>query len=143
MPIRAIAYMSQAANGLSLDAINDLVDGAAIFNASAGVTGMLLFDGFRFMQYIEGPEDGVSVVYSRILNSKSHTDLVELGRGRAGRRNFPYWAMRLLPSEPDELKFVARNDWSVFIIRPTTGPGRLYGVEALAKVVVPHLAHPL
>ncbi|MFB3130618.1 MAG: BLUF domain-containing protein, partial [Lysobacteraceae bacterium] len=60
MPIRAVAYVSEAGPavagdpfGLGSGKLDDLVDDAARFNRSAGVTGVLLFDGSRFLQYME------------------------------------------------------------------------------------------
>ena len=89
MPIRAVVYASQAAEGLSIDRLKALVADAARFNKLAGVTGVLLHDGTRFVQYFEGPEDGVASVYERVLQSASHTDVVELARGRVSTRQFP------------------------------------------------------
>jgi hypothetical protein len=109
MPIRAIAYTSEALPGFDLVAVEKLAQTAAAFNMHAGVTGLLLFDGARFLQYLEGPEDGIAVVFSRILNSQRHTNLVELGRASAGRRFFPYWSMRMLPAPPEELQLSAKT----------------------------------
>jgi len=141
MPIRAIAYVSEAAGGLGIDAMDDKVREGATFNISAGVTGVLLFDGARFLQYLEGPEDGLAVAYSRILNATSHSHLVELGRARTGHRNFPYWSMRLLPVEPHELQAALDDDWSSFVIRQTHDGGKFHGAEGLARILIPFLGH--
>lgn len=140
MPIHAIAYTSEAVPGFDLYAADDLARGAAEFNMQAGVTGLLLFDGARFLQYLEGPEDGIAVAYSRVQNSKRHTRIVELGKAHTGRRHFPYWAMRMLPSEPVELSAAADKDWSNFVVRQTLPPDdECYGLEDLTRIVVPHL----
>ncbi|PKH70330.1 F420H(2):quinone oxidoreductase [Stenotrophomonas sp. Betaine-02u-21] len=142
MPIQAIAYTSEAVPGLGLDAVDDLTRKAAEFNKQAGVTGLLLFDGARFLQYLEGPEDGIAVVYSRVQNSRSHTGMVELGRARTGHRHFPYWAMRMLPSEPAELRGAVGKDWSRFVVRQVAPTGdELFGLEDLTRIAVPHLGH--
>ncbi|WP_232015531.1 BLUF domain-containing protein [Stenotrophomonas maltophilia] len=72
-----------------MDHVDDLTRAAARFNLEAGVTGVLLYDGHRFLQYIEGPEDSINVVYGRILGARSHCELLELGRGRVSGRFFP------------------------------------------------------
>jgi len=141
MPIRAIAYVSEAAHGLGIDAVDDRIREAGAFNISAGVTGVLLFDGSRFLQYVEGPEDGLAVAYSRITNAASHSRIVELGRTRTGCRNFPYWSMRLLHVEPGELQAVANGDWSSFVVRQSHDGGPLHGVEILARILIPFLGH--
>ncbi|KRG50841.1 BLUF domain-containing protein [Stenotrophomonas maltophilia] len=112
MPLRSIVYASEARAGLTIDDVDDLARAAARFNIQAGVTGVLLHDGTRFMQYVEGPDDGIAVVYSRILTASSHREIVELGRGQSSIRRLPYWAMRLCPIESDELRRLLRLDWT-------------------------------
>ncbi len=132
MPLRAIAYASEAIPGLSMDHVDDLARAAARFNFEAGVTGVLLYDGLRFLQYIEGPEDSINVVYSRILSARSHRELLELGRGRVTRRFFPYWSMRLLWADPIEIRRVAHGNWD--------GLSRGGALFQLHLVVEPHLS---
>ncbi|MDV3437392.1 BLUF domain-containing protein [Stenotrophomonas sp. C2852] len=114
MPLRAIAYVSQALPDLSAERLQVLVDDAARFNKMAGVTGVLLCDGERFLQYIEGPPDGIDSVFERILQAGSHVDIIELARGRLGQRQFPYWSMRALPVEEALLRQLSSSDWSGF-----------------------------
>jgi len=131
VPLRAIAYASEAIPGLSMDHVDDLGRAAAGFNFEAGVTGVLLYDGLRFLQYIEGPEDSINVVYSRILSARSHRELIELGRGRVSGRFFPDWSMRLLWVEASEIRSVARGNWD--------GLSRGGALRQLSLVVAPHL----
>nr|WP_274601706.1 BLUF domain-containing protein [Stenotrophomonas maltophilia] len=129
VPLRAIAYASEAIPGLSMDHVDDLARAAAGFNFEACVTGVLLYDGLRFLQYIEGPEDSINVVYSRILSARSHRELIELGRGRVSGR--PDWSMRLLWVEASEIRSVARGNWD--------GLSRGGALRQLSLVVAPHL----
>ncbi|WP_111151301.1 BLUF domain-containing protein [Stenotrophomonas maltophilia] len=131
MPRRAVAYASEATSGLSMDNVDDLARAAARFNFEAGVTGVLLYDGLRFLQYIEGPEDSINMVYSRILSARSHCELIELGRGRVSGRFFPYWSMRLLWVDASEIRSVARSNWD--------GLSRGGALRQLSLVVAPHL----
>jgi len=112
MPIRAIAYSSSAIKDLATDRLAKLVSDAAAFNLQAGVTGVLLYDGESFLQYLEGPEDGVRVAYDRVYQSSSHREIVELFRGRADKRHFPFWTMHCLTVRDNELEAVASGDWS-------------------------------
>lgn len=132
VPLRAIAYASEARPGLSIDHVDDLARVAAGFNFDMGVTGVLLYDGCRFLQYIEGPEDGMDVVHSRILGATSHHEVVVFGRGRVSTRQLPYWPMRLVSADPGEVRTVANGDWY------TLAKGG--GMAALAQVIVPHLS---
>eukprot|EP01092_Planopodium_desertum_P009479 TRINITY_DN40613_c0_g4_i2.p2 TRINITY_DN40613_c0_g4~~TRINITY_DN40613_c0_g4_i2.p2 ORF type:complete len:143 (+),score=56.48 TRINITY_DN40613_c0_g4_i2:207-635(+) len=140
MPLRAIAYVSQAKPDLSAERLQMLVEDAARFNKLAGVTGVLLNDGERFLQYIEGPPDGIDSVYERILQASSHVDIVELARGRVGQRQFPYWAMRELPVDAALLRQLSAGDWSGFA-RTVNGDGALFtAVDLLTEVVRPVLS---
>jgi hypothetical protein len=111
MSLHALVYCSNAVSGLTLAHIDHLARDAAAHNLIAGVTGVLLTDGNKFLQYIEGPEDGLSVAYARICDAKSHTGIVELARSVGGPRRFPYWRMRWLPVEPEDLRIAKLSDW--------------------------------
>ncbi|MGY8563292.1 BLUF domain-containing protein [Paracidovorax citrulli] len=139
MALLAFAYASQASDGLSDDKIDRLSRDAASFNTIAGVTGLLLFDGSRFLQYLEGPEDGIETVYSRIRYASSHRDLVELAQGRVSRRRFPYWSMRWIPVEEAAMSEAAFSDWTSFAQR---GPGsrtQPTGVDRLTQLAAPFI----
>ncbi|MBC8771071.1 BLUF domain-containing protein [Stenotrophomonas maltophilia] len=144
MPIRAVVYVSSAGEeiagdklGLSNGKLDQIVDDAARFNRNAGVTGVLLFDGERFLQYLEGPEDGLSVAYSRVLGASSHNGIVELQRGRVGQRRLPFWPMRWLPVETDELRRLARADWTRFNQRGDPEDVNATAMDLLAAFVTP------
>jgi len=115
MPLRAIAYVSEATRNLTAERLQQLVTDAMLFNESVDVTGVLLFDGTRFLQYLEGPEAGVGAAYTRILAASSHNGLVELNRGRVGRRQFPHWRMHSVRVDELALGKIAISDWTGFV----------------------------
>lgn len=139
MANRAIAYASEALPGLDPQRLTAMVEDAARFNHDAGITGVLLFDGQRFLQYIEGPEDALDVAYSRILGASSHREIVELARGRVGRRMFPCWSMRLLPADAHELSQAAYADWRGFVRRAGREGSPWAAMDHLTAVAQPHL----
>ncbi|PJL44922.1 BLUF domain-containing protein [Stenotrophomonas maltophilia] len=139
MPLRAIAYVSKVRPDLSAERLHVLVEDAARFNKLAGVTGVLLHDGDRFLQYIEGPPDGIDSVYERILQAGSHIDIVELARGRLGQRQFPYWSMRALPVEAALLRQLSASDWSGFTRALQGDRSAPTPVDLLDRVVQPVL----
>ncbi len=131
---------SEAVEGLSIEQLEALVADAARFNKVAGVTGVLLYDGARFVQYFEGPEDGVASVYERVLQATSHTGVVELARGRVSTRQFPYWSMHRLPADQLLVGKLARADWSRFKkSEPEEIAGSLWGIDVLAAAVAPYV----
>lgn len=131
MPLRAIAYVSEAPAGLSSTALDALVDDAARFNTLAGVTGVLLFDGGRFLQYFEGPEDGMAAVHERILQARSHHGIVELCRGSVPQRYFPFWGMRWLGVEPALIRQLSAGDWAGFARQVNDGAAVSTGLDRL------------
>jgi len=138
MPLHALAYCSQVKPGLPLHQIDDIASDAADHNLLAGVTGVLLTDGKRFLQYIEGPEEGVALAYSRITNSTCHTDIVELGRSCGGPRRFPYWSMRWLPVEPADLRIAEVSDWRGLAYREEAATFQVpTGIERVTELVNP------
>ena len=145
MAICSVVYVSDASSecasdrcGLGSPKLDWLVDDAARFNLHAGVTGVLLFDGARFLQYPEGPEDGVRVAYGRVRDATSHANIVELQHGLVANRHFPFWPMRWLPGEPGRISELAAADWTDFT--RDSGAGDRAGIDMLAAVVAPYVA---
>ena len=62
-------------------------------NARAGVSGLLVFDGKRFLQALEGPEDAVTATYRRIKADPRHRATVILSQRTVAERQFGDWAM--------------------------------------------------
>jgi hypothetical protein len=52
-----VAYISEAPD-LDPGKVDKMVSDAAAFSLQTSVTGVLLLNGKRFLQYIEGSEDG-------------------------------------------------------------------------------------
>ncbi len=111
MPLHAIAYVSSAREDLADIELDDLLADATAFNRMAGVTGVLLFDGARFLQYLEGPRDGLDSVYARILNAKRHQRLCELASGPLQARWFPCWTMANRRVDANVLSGIVSAPW--------------------------------
>ena len=62
-------------------------------NARAGVTGLLLHDAARFMQYLEGPPEALLPIYDIILADPLHHRIHELMSESIGEREFDGWTM--------------------------------------------------
>ncbi len=140
MALHSLVYVSQVLPGLTVSEIDALVKDASEHNQIAGVTGVLLTDGLQFLQYIEGPEDGLALAYSRILNSTSHTEIMELGRARGGSRRFPYWSIRWIAVEQDELKLTRSSDWRGLAARRGGAISQLpTGIDRIGSLVRPYL----
>ncbi|AWH37200.1 F420H(2):quinone oxidoreductase [Stenotrophomonas sp. ZAC14D1_NAIMI4_6] len=108
--LRAVAYRSVAVPGIDALRLERIVEGAQRFNRMAGVTGAMLFDGARFLQYVEGPADGIEGAIGRIRASADHDRLHMLGDAVIDARRFPAWDMSCLmqPNTVLDRLFVAR-----------------------------------
>lgn len=139
MALLAFAYASQAIEGLAADKIELLCKDAAAFNTVAGVTGLLLFDGSRFLQYLEGPDDGIDAAYSRIRFSRSHRDVVELARGHVSRRRFPYWSMQRIAVAEAALREATFSDWTSLAQHKPGSRSQVTGVDVLTALAEPYI----
>jgi len=139
MALQAIAYTSAAASDVDEVQIREMIVRAGNVNRLAGVTGVLLFDGSRFLQYFEGPDDGIALVYSRVRNSRFHVDMVELARGRVSQRRMPYWPMHWLLVANTQLREATFSDWTSLKRRSLGSRGVPTGLDRLAALAEPHL----
>ncbi len=114
MPLHAIAYVSHAREDLADIELDELLADATVFNRVAGVTGVLLFDGVRFLQYLEGPRDGLQSVHARILNASRHHRVCELAAGPLQSRRFPCWTMASRRVDPEVLSDIVAAPWQGF-----------------------------
>lgn len=138
MPNRAVVFVSEAHSGLSQTRLATIMADAERFNRNAGVSGITLFDGRRFLSYMEGPPDGLDVAFSRAIGATSHSGVIEIARGRVGQRRLPYWPMRWLPVQPDELKALALADWTSFTQRGGRDGTPLTAMDLLVAYVEPY-----
>lgn len=93
--MRRIHYISEFAESLSPDDVEEITRVSAANNARDGITGMLMASGQLFFQLIEGPDEAVDALYNRILGDRRHKNVMVLGDERGDlQRQCPDWAMR-------------------------------------------------
>lgn len=87
-----LSYHSHAltASSAGLDAI---YAEAAAFNASAGITGALLFADGRFAQILEGDQAAITRLYDRITRDPRHDHVIFDCLIKVAGRLFPGWSM--------------------------------------------------
>jgi hypothetical protein len=88
-----ITYISTARPELPAAAIDEILTASRRNNAAAGVTGLLLYDGYRFLQALEGEAAAVTKVYKRIKADPRHRAIVLLSSREISERAFGDWAM--------------------------------------------------
>ncbi|MBL8506247.1 MAG: diguanylate phosphodiesterase [Methylobacillus glycogenes] len=91
-----LVYRSRLSRPLAQDELSNLVDKAAKRNQENGVSGILLFDGEHFFQYIEGPDKALKATYEHIRSDPLHHHVVTLLSDYAPSARFSNWAMQLI-----------------------------------------------
>ena len=96
--MKRMTYMSSFALAHSGDAIDQIGRRSAERNAQDGISGVLLTLGSAFFfQIIEGDDDAVDNLYSRVLRDDRHTDIICLRTEHdIPERLFPDWSMNVL-----------------------------------------------
>ena len=88
-----LTYISTATPGLPATTVADILKASRRNNAAAGVTGLLLHDGRRFLQALEGETAMVNRTYERIKADQRHRAVVLLSSAEVTARAFGDWAM--------------------------------------------------
>lgn len=91
--MRQITYISTLRTGEASSTFKDVERVSHANNARDDLSGLLMFDGLRFLQVLEGPEESVERALARIRADKRHFALVTLSDRTVERRSFGGWAM--------------------------------------------------
>lgn len=88
-----LLYISSVTKDASDQIVSEILAISRRNNAKAGVTGLLLYDGKRFLQALEGDEAAVSTTYERIKLDSRHRGIVLLSSKIVEARCFGDWSM--------------------------------------------------
>lgn len=73
--------------------VPDIFKTARANNSTLGITGILLFDGLNFTQYIEGDPESLDRLFNKIIQDKRHKNLVVVSSGEQENRLYMNWGM--------------------------------------------------
>jgi len=96
-----LVYISSPTREMNDDEVHDLLRRAKINNDRDGITGILIYDRRRYLQYLEGDEAKVEATFARIAIDPGHRAIIRLQSGTTSRRQFPGWAMAAKMSADD------------------------------------------
>jgi hypothetical protein len=100
MKYRQFLYVSDLADTSSANDVPAIVRTSRARNAVAGITGVLLFDGASFSQYIEGPEAVIAKLVDAIQADPRHKNITVLHDASSSNlRRLPTWALGYVYSE--------------------------------------------
>lgn len=99
-------YTSELAPQVMPTAVSDIVRVARANNPRLDITGLLVFDGWRFYQYLEGSETAVKGLASKIADDERHINFTVKHEGNfPGPRRFDKWGMAYaLMEDQDEME---------------------------------------
>lgn len=100
--IACLTYKSKAAYTPSAGDLEDLVHRARVRNRSVGVTGMLLYENGKFLQTLEGPPEGLNLIWSAIKEDKRHSHIEVLSEHVVATRLFSDWDLLLYSRAEDK-----------------------------------------
>lgn len=93
--LSSVLYESRAIAPLSDTHLQQLIHSSQARNRQEGITGLLVYDQGRFLQWLEGPPEGVGRVWQSILHDRRHTDIALLGKSTTPVRFFGGSALTL------------------------------------------------
>lgn len=83
-----IGYSSRAVGYVSSVELEQLCQRSAAHNQLVGITGLLVFDGIRYIQLIEGEASAVRPLMARIIHDSRHNKIVYITDGPTSERAF-------------------------------------------------------
>ncbi|MEO0715889.1 MAG: BLUF domain-containing protein [Planctomycetota bacterium] len=99
--LRQIIYTSTAASAIDDGMLLKLQAQCAQNNDPTGVTGFLLIHRDHFLQLLEGPSDGVAMIYAKIEADDRHTDVNLFSDIAITERAAPSWSMGVFQLDDD------------------------------------------
>jgi hypothetical protein len=93
--LKTLTYTSRARLDLAAGDLADIHQTARRLNALDGITGLLVFDGTRFLQILEGSGEAVDDLVDRLRRDRRHSALEIRDEHPIERRSFPDWSMEL------------------------------------------------
>ena len=99
--MHSLLYVSDIAEGLDASAVSDILSESRTNNNRDDITGLLIFDGQRFAQFVEGPPPPMQGLLKRLEGDVRHKNMELLWSARAAQRRFPTWRLGYLKFDLD------------------------------------------
>ena len=98
-----VLYVSTIAPDAPISVVADIVRRARTSNQAQGITGLLIFDGQRFCQQLEGGQKQVLSLVERIREDRRHTDVNVVHHGALAARRFKQFDLGYTSEEDDDV----------------------------------------
>lgn len=97
-----VLYVSTLAPDQPVQVVADIAARAREANAQLDITGLLIFDGQRFCQQLEGPQKAVLKLIERIRNDSRHVNVEVIHHGSLEKRRFQNFSLAFSSVEDEE-----------------------------------------
>jgi Sensors of blue-light using FAD len=114
-----VVCASTASHLLTKAELQAMLEKTCETNAKVGITGMLLYKDGSFLQVLEGDQEAVMKLASRIKEHHGHKNFQMLLRGTSEHRLFPDWSVGFRNLTDNSLK--CTPGFSDFLNTPFTG----------------------
>jgi hypothetical protein len=88
LQLHEVLYVSTLSPDSAVKVVSQIAAKARLANQAAGITGLLVFDGMRFCQQIEGPRQPVLALIERIRVDPRHINVEILHHAPLAERRF-------------------------------------------------------
>jgi len=96
MQLKCVTYTSLAALDLDEEQLRAIHDAARDLNGIDGISGLLLFNGTHFLQWIEGPPEAIDQLIERLRLDPRHSGFEVRDERLTDERMFGDWTMNLV-----------------------------------------------
>ncbi len=105
-----MVYISTVKREVTLEVVEEIIASSGKLNRVQGISGLLLYDGRRFLQFLEGEETLVRALYAKIKKDPRHLGCLILRETRSEERCFESWdmAMRYIDDIAEQANFMHR-----------------------------------
>jgi len=88
-----LVYLSYGQNDLTANHLQEIARHAAEKNQTLNITGILLYSEGNILQVLEGAEEVVENLFSKIVDDDRHAGAIVMLRKHADKREFGHWSM--------------------------------------------------
>jgi Sensors of blue-light using FAD len=104
-------YVSTIAPELAIRSVADIAGKARIANQIKGITGLLIFDGMRYCQQLEGSQKQVLSLMEKIRHDPRHINVEILHHGELADRRFKSFSLGYTTvADPEVLERLEKLD---------------------------------
>lgn len=101
-----VLYVSTIAPTAPISVVADIASKSRIRNQTQNITGLLIFDGLRFCQQIEGGQKEVLALIERISSDARHSNVTIFHHGMLAERRFKNFSLAF--TDVDDIEALAR-----------------------------------